>query len=225
MTQKLKLFFLVPLSIIIISKAFTQDFPANEWSATTHDKPLIFYISGDGGFNKFSNGLCDGFNKKGYDVFSLNAKSYFYDKKTPEQTTSDINNYLTQKLNGRINQQIIFIGYSFGADVMPFILDRLPKKTIDKVKVSFLMAPSESTDFEIHWSDIFGGNSKRSMDVVNEINKLGNAKLVILSGSDDGNVDLRKVTLKKYTHEVLPGGHHFDGDIDEVVRVILNDIE
>ena len=98
-----------------------------EWTASAHDKPLIFYISGDGGFNKFSTNLCESLNKKGYDVFALNAKSYFWNKKTPEQTATDINNYLIKKIAGRKNQQVVLIGYSFGADVLPFIVSRLPK--------------------------------------------------------------------------------------------------
>lgn len=206
------------------SKVTAQDFPIKEWVTPLQDKPLIFYLSGDGGFNKFSMSLCDAVNKKGYNVIALNSKSYFWDKKTPEQTATDINKYLNKKLAGRKNQQVIVIGYSFGADVLPFILNRLPKELHDKMLVSFLMAPSESTDFEIHWSDILGGSTKRGMDVITELNKLIDDKIVIMSASDDGHLPLNKITLKRYTHEVLPGGHHFDGDTDEIVKVILNNI-
>jgi type IV secretory pathway VirJ component len=219
------------LLLIILSAPFlymslsAQDLPVKEWAAASQDKPLIFYLSGDGGFNKFSNSLCEGISKKGYEVISLNSKSYFWDKKTPEQTTTDISNYLSKKIAGRKNQQIVLIGYSFGADVLPFILNRLPKDIHDKILVSFLMASSGTTDFEIHWADIFGGNAKRNMDVVSEINKLVDDKIVIISSSDDRHLEANKITLKRYTHEVLPGGHHFDGDTDEIIKVILNDME
>lgn len=223
--KKIILLTLLSTPFLYISSAVAQDFPVKEWTTSSQDKPLIFYLSGDGGFNKFSTALCEGFNKKGYHVIALNSRSYFWDKKTPEQTTADVNNYLIKKLAERKNQQIVMIGYSFGADVLPFILNRLPKAIHDKILVSFLMAPSESTDFEIHWSDIFGGNTKRSMDVLTELNKLVNDKIVIISASDDGHSALNKISLKRYTHEVLPGGHHFDGDTDEIIKVILNDME
>lgn len=223
--KKIILLFVLFTPFIYISAAVAQDFPVKEWTTSSQDKPLIFYLSGDGGFNKFSTVLCDGFNKKGFQVIALNSRSYFWNKKTPEQTTTDISNYLIKKLAERKNQQIVMIGYSFGADVLPFILNRLPKDIHDKILVSFLMAPSESTDFEIHWSDIFGGNTKRSMDVLMELNKLVNDKIVIISASDDGHSALNKITLKRYTHEVLPGGHHFDGNTDEIIKVILNDME
>ena len=223
--KKFILLALLSTPFLYMSVAVAQDLPVKEWATSSQDKPLIFYLSGDGGFNKFSNSLCEGINKKGFDVIALNSKSYFWDKKTPEQTATDVNNYLVKKLAGRKNQQVVMIGYSFGADVLPFILNRIPKDIHDKILVSFLMASSGSTDLEIHWSDILGGNSKREMDVVTELNKLINDKIVIISASDDGHLALNKISLKRYTHEVLPCGHHFDGDTDEIIKVILNDTE
>jgi len=224
----MKNIFLLPLlfsPFLYPADAVAQDFPVKEWASDAQDKPIVFYLSGDGGLNKFSNSLCDGINKKGYEVMEFNSKSYFWDKKTPEQTAIDINNYLVKKISGRKNQQIVMIGYSFGADVLPFILSRLPKDIHDKILASFLMASSGSTDFEIHWADIFGGNAKRDMDVVSEINKLVDDKIVIISSSDDRHLEANKITLRRYTHEILPGGHHFDGDTDEIIKVILNDME
>ncbi len=223
--KKIILLILLSIPFLYSSKVVAQDFAVKEWATSLQNKPIIFYLSGDGGINKFSSSLCDALNKKGFDVVALNSKSYFWDKKTPEQTTIDVNNYLSKKLVGRKNQQVVMIGYSFGADVLPFILNRLPKELNDKILVSFLLASSGNTDFEIHMSDIFGGNTKRSMDVVTELNKLTDDKIVIISASDDGHLELNKITLNRYTHEVLPGGHHFDGDTDEIVKVILNDME
>jgi type IV secretory pathway VirJ component len=220
--KKMLLLLLMPL---FMSVAFAETFPIKEWTSPGNNNPLIFYLSGDGGLNKFSTSLCESLNKKGYDVVALNSKSYFWDKKTPEQTSVDVTNYLNKKLQGRKNQQVVLIGYSFGADVVPFILNRLPKSLDDKIIASYLMASSGSTDFEIHWADIFGGNTKRSLDVVTELNKLGNDKIVLISGSDEENLAINKITLKRYTHEVLPGGHHFDGDTDEIVSVILSDMD
>ena len=221
MNKKIPLFIL--FTSFLCMSVVAQDFPVKEWDATLHEKPLIFYISGDGGMNSFSNNLCKTLNGKGYDVFALNAKSYFWNRKTPEQTAKDINNYLIRKIAGRKNPHVVLIGYSFGADVLPFVVDRLSKNISDSILVSFLMASSGSTDFEIHWSDIFGGNSKRSMDVVSEINKLSGKNIVIINGSDEEDLALNKISLK-YTHEVLPGGHHFDGDTEEIARVILKHI-
>ncbi len=82
------LLYIVSAPLFHFSLAFAQSFPIKEWTSAVHDKPLIFYITGDGGFNEFSTALCKSLNKKGYDVFALDAKSYFYNKKTPDKQPS-----------------------------------------------------------------------------------------------------------------------------------------
>lgn len=216
MNKAISFIFLFSFSYL---SSIAQTIPIKEWAGTNQNKPLIFYLSGDGGLNKFSNQLCESLNAIGYDVTGFNSKSYFWSKKTPEQTTSDITDYLNKKLSGRKNQQIVFIGYSYGADVLPFILNRLQKNIQPKIAVTFLIASSGSTDFEIHIADFFESKTKRGMDVVTEINRLSNQKLIILNGSDDGSLDLRTIT-KKYISESIPGDHHFDGNIKSVVTMI-----
>jgi type IV secretory pathway VirJ component len=216
-------------SCILVLFAFfparaSDDFPIKEWVSSTHDKPFIFYISGDGGFNSFSTGLCSTLNAQGYDVVALNARSYFWDKKTPEETTTAITNFLTSKFTGRKNQQLILVGYSFGADVLPFIINKLSGVMASKLGTTFLLSPSTSTDFEIHWSDLMGFNKKRSMDVPAEINKLATHKIVIVSGSDEDEFPFDAIKLKKYFHTILPGGHHFDGNTKEVVNTITRNM-
>ena len=118
-------------------------------------------------------------------------------KKLRSKTTKDVQSYLNKKTTGRRNKQIVLIGYSFGADVLPFILNRLPKNMLDNIVASVIMASSGTTDFEIHWSDIFGGNTKRDMDVLTEINKLPVDNLIIINGSDEHDLALNKISLKK----------------------------
>jgi type IV secretory pathway VirJ component len=211
------------LLLVFSTLAFTvaaQNLPMKEWEASAHTKPLVFYISGDGGLNRFSNELCTAINKEGFDVDAMDSKSYFWSQKTPARTAEDISDFLSKKIARRPNQQIVLIGYSFGADVLPFVLNRLPKNIADKIKVSFLMASSGSTDFVIHIADLFGSGKRRGMDVLSEVNKISNQKIVILNSSDDKQLDPGKITIKHIT-EILPGGHHFDGDINEIVKAIV----
>lgn len=218
-----KFFYTLMLPVVISGSSYAQsgNLPIREWSANT-STPFVLYISGDGGFNGFSTDLCKEINNDGYQVTAINAKSYFWDKKTPEQTTADISSYLLQIFNNRTNQQLVLIGYSFGADVMPFIVNKLPGFIKKKLLSVFLLAPSTSTDFEIHWSDIFGGHTKRSMDVVAEINKMNVPRAVILMGENEADdFPLKTIHIKNYTAEILPGSHHFGGDTDELVKRMM----
>ncbi len=65
--------------LFIGSRLFGQDheLPVTLLSSNDTSKPIIFYISGDGGWNNFSSSLAKTLNEKGYMVAGLNAKKYF----------------------------------------------------------------------------------------------------------------------------------------------------
>ena len=219
MTKKIFFAFVFPL-FFTVTLAQKSKLPLKEWN-TTVDKPLVFYISGDGGYTSFSEGVCTAINKAGYKITSLNSKSYFDDKKTPQQTTDDFVSYLNDQFSKRKDQQFILIGYSFGADITPFVINLLPDSTKKKLVSVVLLSPSTSTDFEIHVWDRLGGKKKRSMDVVAEVNKLGAIKTTIILGDDDDDFPINNIKLRNYVHELLPGGHHYEGNTDEVARTIM----
>ncbi|MBX9784293.1 MAG: virulence factor family protein [Chitinophagaceae bacterium] len=205
-----------------ISKSFAgTDFAVKEWNAAANNKkPFVFYISGDGGLNSFSTAVCQSIFEKGYNITALNAKSYFWEKKTPETSAADITAYLQKKVTAA-DGKIILIGYSFGADVLPFIINKLPDATRKKISSVVLLSPSASTDFEIHWSDILGGNKKRSMSVVEEMNKLNVPKTAALFGSDEKEFPVKDIKIKNFSSFYLPGGHHFEGNTEEVSKIMV----
>lgn len=218
--MKKKLLPLLTLFLFVITAAAQENkLPLKEWNAV--DKPFVFYISGDGGYTNFSEGVCKAVNKAGYNIVSLNSKIYFDDKKTPQQTTNDIAGYLNSELIKRNDQQFILAGYSFGADIAPFVVNLLPDSLKSKLVSVVLLSPSTSTDFEIHVWDMLGAKKKRDMDVVAEINKLGSIKTAIILGSDDADFPVNNIKLKNYAYQQLKGNHHYDGDTDEVAKTMI----
>ena len=213
------LYFSFVFSFVVVALV-TDKLPLKEWNSTS-DKAFIFYVSGDGGYTGFSENICTAINKTGYKVASLNSKSYFDDQKTPQQTTEDIVSYLNEQFNKRKDQQFILIGYSFGADITPFVVNLFSDSIKNKLISVVLLSPSTSTDFETHVWDKLGLKKKRSMDVVSEVNKLGAVKTTIILGSDDADFPVNSIKLKNYSHELLPGGHHYEGNTDEVARTMM----
>src|SRR5215467_14443066 len=82
--------FILLLSICNILSAQKTSLPLALHSSTDTTKPLVLYISGDGGFNKFSTSFMQALNKEGYAVIGLNAKDYFWSKKTPQEAATAI---------------------------------------------------------------------------------------------------------------------------------------
>lgn len=214
------LLFLQLFLIFLFNNVEAQSMPTKNWPGKVN-LPLIIYISGDGGFNQFSTSLCTAIVNEGYQVLALDAKSYFWNKKTPGQSANDLMSSAEPFLLGNNQRKVILTGYSFGADVLPFIYNQLSVKFRQKILRILLLSPSGSTDFEIHWADMLGGNSKRTMDVLQEINNLGTLNTVLINGDDDESIQSGKVTLPNFNHEIIPGGHHYDGDIPALAKMMI----
>ena len=52
--------------------------------------------------------------------------------------------------------RVILVGYSFGADVVPFLVNRLPSGLLPLVRSVALLGLSETAEFEFHLSDWIG---------------------------------------------------------------------
>ncbi len=219
MKRKILLIITSALFALTVS-AQTSNLPVKEWISTSQN-PFVLYISGDGGFNNFSTDLCTAINKAGYSITAISAKSYFWNKKTPKQTAADITTYLEKQFQNKKNQLLVLAGYSLGSDVMPFLVNKLPGTIKKKLLAVVMLSPSTSTDFEIHILDMFGGNKKRSMNVVAEMNKMGPVKTATIFGSNETAFPVKDIKLINYRNESLPGSHHFDSNTDEVAKTMI----
>src|SRR5258706_11199441 len=134
----------------LFSFAQTTSLPVSLYSSSDTTKPLIFYISGDGGFNKFSTSFMQTLNRQGYAVIGLNAKAYFWNHKKPQDAANAIEGAINEANKQWKKKNIVLLGYSFGADVAPFMLTHFSTSLAGKVNHLILLSPSSKTDFEIH---------------------------------------------------------------------------
>jgi type IV secretory pathway VirJ component len=214
---------LVLLILFSTRSLFAQNLPVTPYKGSDPTKPIIFYITGDGGWNSFSTSFVQKLNRQGFSVVGLNSKSYFWSKKDPQKAASDISTVLQQYLVTWNEKKLVLIGYSFGADVLPFIGRRLSKAIGDSVVSFVLMSPSTKTDFEIHVLGMIGIGGNSGDSVPDEVNRLSKPVLFV-TGSDETDFPFKKLTLKNYTLVKLAGGHHYDGNVDEVVKQIVQRI-
>ncbi|MEO5890739.1 MAG: AcvB/VirJ family lysyl-phosphatidylglycerol hydrolase [Ferruginibacter sp.] len=214
--------FLVMQATIAQTSTPVGQLPVNIVTAVTDtSKPMIMYITGDGGWNKFSKGLSAEFAAKGYPVVALNSKEYFWKKKTAEQTSLDVANLIRTYQKTWSRKKIILVGYSFGADVMPFVFNQLPADLSAGVININLLSPSPNTDFEVHLAVMFGAGFTGGESVVAAINKITAKPMTILFGKGEDDFPLTQLKIKNYTSIVLDGGHHYDGDENKVCNTIL----
>lgn len=196
-----------------------KTFPANDTS-----KPLVFYITGDGGWTGFSDAFLQSINKAGYPVVALNARKYFWKKKTPTAMAIELSQLINKYLAQWKRDSLVLIGYSFGADVTPFLYN-YAGAPFEKIVASIvLMLPYTSTDFEVHLTEMIGMASHDAYSVVTEVNKIKKNILFIL-GTEKDQFPVRTLTSKNHVVITEGGGHHFDDKANKVAAHVLNYIK
>lgn len=208
------------LLAISMSQAQTDDLPVKVMSSNEATRPIIFYATGDGGWTKFSNTLIKSFNDAGYPVIALNSRSYFWKKKTPMQTAADVGSLLGKYLTDWKRDSVVLVGYSFGADVTPFIQNYLNGDIAGKTAHIVLMLPYKSTDFEVHLAEMLGIPRSDAYSVPDEVNKVKKPVLFVL-GTERDQFPLNTLHIKNYNSITIDGGHHFDDNAGKVAQQVL----
>ena len=212
--------FIVFFSICNFLSAQEKKMPLSLYSSADTTKPLIFYISGDGGFNKFSTTFMEAINKQGYAVIGLSAKDYFWSRKKPQEAANAIEAAINESNKQWKKKNIVLIGYSFGADVAPFMFTHFSPAMAARVNQLILLSPSPKTDFEIHVMQMLGWGKNTGESVPAEINKISKP-ISFIVGDDENEFPFSQLTIKNKQIVKMPGGHHYDGDVNALYKQIV----
>lgn len=186
---------------------------------------LAVIVSGDGGWAGIDRDMAGALSRKGLDVIGWNSLQYFWTRRTPEETSRDLERILQHYLTQWKKERVVLIGYSFGADVLPFMVSRLSPLMLDRVSLIVLMGLDEKIDFEFHLTDWLPGSADASaLPVLPEVKKLKGKPLLCLRGAEENESLCRHLDSTLAKSMVLPGGHHFGGDYDAISNIILKEL-
>ena len=189
--------------------------------AKTSANVTLFY-SGDGGWRDLDRTVAGEMAAQNYPVVGVDVLRYFWEHKTPEQAATDLSATMAYYRKNSGTKTFVLAGYSFGADILPAIYNRLPTQDKDGVALLVLIALAKSADFEIHVSGWLG-QSAGEMPLVPELAQIPAAKILCIYGleekADTACTDLLNTQAKILE---LPGGHHFDQDYPKLTRQILD---
>jgi type IV secretory pathway VirJ component len=184
---------------------------------------LAIVISGDGGWRDLDKTIAEALQKDGVAVIGWDSLRYFWSEKTPAQTSHDLARVMQTYMARWHASHVALIGYSFGADVMPFAYNRLPPPLKDKVAVISLLGFAPAADFQIRVTGWLGmPASDKALQVRPEFDKLPLAQVQCFYGATEEDT-LCPALAKSGAEVVKTGGdHHFGGDYVALERRILD---
>jgi type IV secretory pathway VirJ component len=181
---------------------------------------LAVLLTGDGGWAELDKSVAAGLAAAGVPTVGWSSLRYFWSPRTPEQTAADLARVIGRYTRAWNKPRVILIGYSFGAEVLPFLVTRLPPDVRSRITDVVLLGPGLTASFEFHVAEWFGGSKPTSYRTVPEIQKLS-MPVVCVSGEGETDSACPSIKGPNITTVAIGDGHHFGGDYQRLVNVIL----
>jgi type IV secretory pathway VirJ component len=192
--------------------------PARVPSADTF---AILY-SGDGGWRDLDRSLADVLAGKGMSVVGVDVLRYYWRRKSPDTAARDLARIIQHYQQRFGRRQVVLIGFSFGADVLPFMINRLPADVSADIRLITLLSPERATAFEVQPSGWFHQQGDATNPIEPELKQLSTKRLQCVYGEDEA-ADSLCTTGAALGHLIVhkSGGHHFDHDYGELADAII----
>lgn len=183
------------------------------------DDRLAIVFSGDGGWADIDRQVGEQLAKSGVAVVGLDSLKYYWRRKEPEEAAKDLDRIVAHYTAAWNRKRVVLIGYSFGADVLPFLWQHLAPATKAKITHMALLALSAQASFEITVGGWVGVAPADGVETAPAIKAVTGPKMFcVQAGEDDEDpcpglgIDAIKVA----------GDHHFNRDYKKLTELILN---
>lgn len=184
---------------------------------------LAIILTGDGGWAAIDKNIAKILAAKGIPTVALDSLSYFWKARTPEETAADIEAVITQYLEKWNKKNVMLIGYSFGADVLPFVANRLTTEAQHKVSLIALLGMGQTAAFEFRLSSWMNSDTHPNrLPLLPEIAKMKWANSICIYGVDDVAANCSPTAELGVKIISMTGDHHFDEKYDELVQHIID---
>lgn len=192
-------------------------------AAPTTATTVGIFMTGDGGWAPFDTRVSEDMSRAGVPTIGFDTGEYFSTMRTPAEAAEALGQAMSAVMEKYHAQRVILVGYSFGADVAPFLVNRLPehlRRSIDRVA---LMSPSDTAPFQVTLLERAGLETPGARPVIPELTEMTaqGHRTVCLYGENDHDAICRKVSLPVMRSVQMPGGHGLHDDHQSVANAIL----
>ena len=187
---------------------------------STDRNELAILLTGDGGWAEIDKSIAAALAEAGVPVVGWSSLDYYWTPRTPDSAAADLARIVDHYTTTWKKDRVLVIGYSFGADVAPFLVNRLPEVVRKRVTEVTLLGPSETAAFEFHLASWLGGGGEVRYRTVPEIERLA-VPVTCVFASDEPDSVCREVRGALTRSAAVGRGHHFSGEYGRLVELIL----
>jgi type IV secretory pathway VirJ component len=203
------------------------DLPVNEVrvEGAANSDEMALLLTGDGGWAGLDQELAAQLAASGVPTVGLNSLKYFWTERSPTETAKDVARVMSHYLAAWNKQRVLLVGYSFGADVLPFVVNRLPPELRARVATVSLLGVDSNASFEIRIAGWVGSDDS-GPPTKPEVAAIGGVPVLCIYGEGESDSicpglpkdpEHPKITLAE-----VGKGHHFSGEYSTLAERILS---
>jgi len=189
---------------------------------------IAVLLTADGGWVTLDRGVAAGLAADGVPVVGWSSLDYYRRPRTPELASADLARVLRHYLDAWGGRRVLLIGYSFGADVLPLLVNRLPGDLRARVAGVALIGFSSDAVFEFHPSEWVGVVRGRRYPTLSEARRLGDLPLLCVYGERDRDEACARLGMANATVVAIASGHRMGtvtAEVGEAVRRQARELE
>lgn len=183
---------------------------------------VALIISGDGGWAHIDKELAAYLGRAGIPTLGLDSLRYFWFARSRAEVTKALTEMLHRADGEWPERRFVLIGFSRGANVLPFMLEHLPSPLRNRVARVALLSPAARTELEFHirnwWSDT---QSADAYPLTPAIESLHDLDVLCLYGKQDGEALCPRLPRGVAKVIEFPGGHHLDAEYGKIAASTL----
>jgi type IV secretory pathway VirJ component len=181
---------------------------------------MALLMTGDGGWAGLDQELAARLAANGVPTVGLNSLKYFWRERTPEETAGDVARILRHYLSAWNKKRVLLVGYSFGADVLPFVVNRLPSDLRERIASVSLLGIDANASFEVRIAEWVGADNGGA-PTRPELARITQLPVLCLYGEGEKDSICPGLPAGAIAREQVGSGHHFGGEYATLADRIL----
>jgi type IV secretory pathway VirJ component len=183
-------------------------------------RAFAIVITGDGPAGGLGKAVARDLSRAGIPSVVWHSLRYYWTPKSPERSARDLDAVIRHYAREWGRDRVMLVGYSMGADVMPFMINRLPAETRGMIGGVALLALAHDAVFEFRVEQWWGTSGAPRRATRPEVERLGDLPVLCVWGRGDDKAACPQFGTAPVRVVELGGGHHFEGDRARLLRVV-----
>lgn len=199
--------------------------PLVEERAQAPGRTFAFVFTGDGNWAILVRAMARELAQHGIGSVGLKARTYLLHPRSADDVARDVEAVLRHYLAAWDQERVVLAGLSRGADLLPFVVRRLPADLRRRVELLALFSPARTTNFRFHWSDLLGHHDRPGdVPLLPELEALAGTPVLCVNGNADAAALCPSLPPGLAECVTLDAGHNLGRDSLFAAELILRRI-